>query len=104
MKRGALAALTAAPPGWTGTHQGDVFSAAAQQRALEYDQATANANADFVAKARDQQAQMGLRGAQQAAQAHGQADDLATSRQRASLARTSQYLSGVNNILRGLFE
>jgi hypothetical protein len=104
MKRGALAALTAMPPGWAGQNRGDVFAAAAQQKALEYDQATANANADFVTKARDLQSQMGLRGAQQMAQAYGQGDDLALQRQRNALDRSSQYLSGVNSILRGLFQ
>lgn len=102
-RRNALAALVSAPTAWGNTNAADVFAGMGQQNAVNYDRDAASANADFVAKARDLQNQMGVRGLQQMQQQYSQNDNVALQRQQAAAGRMSDYLSGVNGLLRGLF-
>lgn len=102
-RRTALAALTQSPSGWHNTNAGDVFAGLGGQNAATYDADAAKANADFVSRARDLQSQMGVRGLQQMQQQYSQNDNVSLQRQQAAAGRMSDYLSGVNGLLRGLF-
>lgn len=103
MRASALSALANPPSHMANTHSGDVYASIGRQNAAAYDREAAAANADFVAKARDLQSQMGVRGLQQMQQQYSQGDNLAMQRQQNSASRVSDYLSGVNGLLRGLF-
>lgn len=102
MRNSALAALVAPMPAWDGSgaqNRDDVYSSLAQQNALDYGRAAAAANADFVQRARDLQAQTGQRGASQMGQMQQQQNDLNMRRYQMA----TDALSGVNSILRDLF-
>lgn len=102
MRQSALEALLHRPAAWPGAgaqNRDDAYASLAQQNALDYDRAAAKANASFVERARDMQAQTGQRGATQMAQRQEQQGDLALRRYQAA----ADSLMGINSILRDLF-
>lgn len=83
---------------------GDVYAGRAAENAVDYDRDAQMANAEFVAKARDLQSQMALRGAQQMDQARQNQADLATRRMNMAVDQVGPLLGGVNSILRSLYQ
>lgn len=83
---------------------GDVYNAKAQANAVDYDREAQRANAEFVANARDLQSQMALRGAQQMAQAQQNQSDIYNRRVGMAMDEVNPMLSGVNTLLRSLFQ
>lgn len=81
----------------------DVYNAAAQNAAVDYERAAAAANNQYSANAQQSQNEMALQGAQQMAQAQQNQNDLDARRRALTFGYTGQMMGGLNGLLRDAF-
>lgn len=105
-RQAALQGLSEGLTPWAadGTHRADVYGAYAPQAALNLDRSAQKSNDDFVAKARDLQSQLAIRGLEQQSQAQQNALQLDTMRYQTQLDRAQRLFGGINGLLSGLFQ
>jgi len=81
----------------------DVYNAAAQSAAVDYERAAAAANNQYSANSQQAQNDIALQGAQQMAQAQQQQNDLDAKRRALTFGYTGQMMGGLNGLLRNAF-
>ncbi len=102
MQQAALDGLRQQKVSYPGPGQ-DVYSARAQQSAVDMERWAAAQNNQHMLNAQQGQSDMALRGLQQMSQAQQNANSLATQRQAMQLGYAGNVMGGVNGLLSGLF-
>lgn len=82
----------------------DVYDARAQESAVDYERAVANANNKFTADARQAQNAAALQGLRLIAEEQQNRDNLATQKTQMGFNYAGQLFGGLNGLLSGLFK